>query len=195
MEKRDQILQAAIECFTNYGYGKTSMSDIGRMVGMNKASLYYHFKDKLALYAAVVENLRTEHKAALRIKLKDLSPEEKIVEFLKSEIDFSETLAFNYLSGSSDHHHNKEETSSVLNSIVQEDIITLRGIIDEAVSRGSMNTADSLATAKRIMMVAQGILLVMCPLDMPMAMRKEGYGRVKVEIENVTNMILKGLVV
>jgi AcrR family transcriptional regulator len=55
LTKRLQILNAAMDCFSTYGYEKTTMSDIGARVGMNKASLYYHFKDKIALFATMVD--------------------------------------------------------------------------------------------------------------------------------------------
>ena len=42
-DKREQILKAAAECLSQYGYEKTTLSDIGKLVGLNKASLYYYY--------------------------------------------------------------------------------------------------------------------------------------------------------
>ena len=52
--KRDLILRAGSECFARYGYDKTTLDDIGRRAGLNKASLYYYFKNKDEIFAAVV---------------------------------------------------------------------------------------------------------------------------------------------
>lgn len=43
---RERILLAALEVFTNQGYEGARMEKIASMVGINKASLYFHFKSK-----------------------------------------------------------------------------------------------------------------------------------------------------
>lgn len=51
--KKDLILHAGSECFARYGFDKTTLDDIGRRAGLNKASLYYYFKNKEEIFAAV----------------------------------------------------------------------------------------------------------------------------------------------
>jgi len=193
MEKRDQILKAAAECFMNYGYSKTTMSDIGRMVGMNKASLYYHFKDKLELYSVMIRNLRTEHMAALKLRLKSIGKSQHIIEFLKSEIDFAKSISFNYLSGNGGTEHNKDETKEVFNDIVQQDINIVRDLLSDELKAGNITECNPQEMAIRILMVSQGLLLANCPLDMPMSKRESGYKAVKYEIGEVVGLMLKGL--
>lgn len=53
-ERGDEILDAAARCFARYGYDKTTMEDIGKLVGMNKVSLYYYFDGKEALFKAAL---------------------------------------------------------------------------------------------------------------------------------------------
>jgi AcrR family transcriptional regulator len=53
-EKKKEILKAASDCFARYGYEKTTLDDIGKMVGLNKASLYYYYKNKEAIFSEVV---------------------------------------------------------------------------------------------------------------------------------------------
>ncbi len=45
-ERRAQILTAAIACFTQKGYHRTTMDDIVAACGLSKGSLYWHFKNK-----------------------------------------------------------------------------------------------------------------------------------------------------
>ncbi len=52
--KRDLILRAGSECFARFGFEKTTLDDIGRRAGLNKASLYYYFKNKEEIFIAVV---------------------------------------------------------------------------------------------------------------------------------------------
>ena len=53
---RDAILDAAEGRFAERGFAGVSMRDIAGRAGLkNQASLYHHFRDKRALYAAVLE--------------------------------------------------------------------------------------------------------------------------------------------
>lgn len=53
-ETRERIIWAAADLFGRRGYADVSTGDIAAAVGMTKATLYYHFKGKNALYAAVM---------------------------------------------------------------------------------------------------------------------------------------------
>ncbi|HOZ85900.1 MAG TPA: TetR/AcrR family transcriptional regulator [Niabella sp.] len=50
MKKKDllkhKIGEAAMQCFQKYGLEKTTLDDIAKVVGLNKASLYYYYKNK-----------------------------------------------------------------------------------------------------------------------------------------------------
>ncbi|MCA9874985.1 MAG: TetR/AcrR family transcriptional regulator [Ardenticatenaceae bacterium] len=47
--RRNQILQAALKCFVDAGYHKTSVDDIASQAGLSKGSIYTHFESKHAL--------------------------------------------------------------------------------------------------------------------------------------------------
>jgi AcrR family transcriptional regulator len=52
---RDVILDAAERCFAERGFAGVSMREIAGVAGLkNQASLYHHFRDKRALYEAVL---------------------------------------------------------------------------------------------------------------------------------------------
>jgi AcrR family transcriptional regulator len=48
---QQQILDAASERFTQYGYNKTTMAEIAKDCGMSAANLYRHFENKLDIGA------------------------------------------------------------------------------------------------------------------------------------------------
>jgi AcrR family transcriptional regulator len=54
-ETRAKILDAAEQIFAERGYASTSTREIGRLAGMDKYAIYYHFKNKESLYRAVIE--------------------------------------------------------------------------------------------------------------------------------------------
>ncbi|HEY7688223.1 MAG TPA: TetR/AcrR family transcriptional regulator [Dongiaceae bacterium] len=59
-----QIVEAAGRLFMADGYGATSMDAIAREAGVSKATLYAHFTDKAALFAAIIKR-ECERKAQI----------------------------------------------------------------------------------------------------------------------------------
>jgi AcrR family transcriptional regulator len=53
-EKRQELLNKALACFTKYGYTKTTLEDVAKATGINKASLYHYFKNKEELFLQVL---------------------------------------------------------------------------------------------------------------------------------------------
>ena len=51
---RDAVFDSAAARFAKGGFDGVSVDDIARDAGVNKAMIYYHFADKLALYRAVL---------------------------------------------------------------------------------------------------------------------------------------------
>ncbi len=191
--KKDQILEAAIDCFTTYGYEKTSMSDIGKRVGLNKASLYYHFKDKLSLFDAMVEIKRDRHRVELRKLLKNQElgiPQ--IISFLCAEIDFIEILAVNFLAPPSSNKNNSDDTMVVFKKIIDEDLNTLETLIQSSIDAGVFKQIDVKKLAYIVLQSSRGLLMVDCPLDMPKSQRGMGYNRVRDDIKQIIPLILKG---
>jgi AcrR family transcriptional regulator len=50
---RDQIVEAADEHFSHYGYEKTTVSDLGKAIGFSKAYIYKFFDSKQAIGEAI----------------------------------------------------------------------------------------------------------------------------------------------
>lgn len=59
-ERRDAILERAIEVFQQFGLRKTTMEDIAQRSGLKKGSLYYYFRSKEEVIAQVVRKLGGE---------------------------------------------------------------------------------------------------------------------------------------
>ena len=77
--KRVAILAAARQMFTSQGYEGTSMDQIAALAGVSKLTVYSHFGDKEALFAAVV---RAHCETGLPPSLFDPSPDTPLRERL-----------------------------------------------------------------------------------------------------------------
>ena len=54
---RHRITRAAADCFGEVGYDGASLDDIAKRVGVTKATLYYHFNSKEAVYAGALDHV------------------------------------------------------------------------------------------------------------------------------------------
>jgi AcrR family transcriptional regulator len=62
---RQQILSTAKNLFIQQGYHGLSMREIAEALGVSKAALYYHFRDKEELLLAILDAYLDEMEAAL----------------------------------------------------------------------------------------------------------------------------------
>src|SRR5688572_7047509 len=53
---RDQIVEAAAEYFSRYGYEKTTVSDLAKEIGFSKAYIYKFFATKQAIGEVICAN-------------------------------------------------------------------------------------------------------------------------------------------
>ena len=56
-ETRSRILDAAERVFSEHGVSRTSLEDIARAAGVTRGAIYWHFKDKSDLFAAMVNRV------------------------------------------------------------------------------------------------------------------------------------------
>lgn len=92
---RDQIVEAADECFKRYGYGKTTVADLAREIGFSKAYIYRFFESKQAIGEAIcstyLDRIITETRAAIDERG---SANEKLRRMFKSLTTLSVELFF-----------------------------------------------------------------------------------------------------
>src|SRR2546426_3152445 len=88
-ESRSAILRAAAQEFAEHGIAGARTDTIAREAGVNKALLYYYFKDKETLYGAVLDDAFSGLKATVfRVLDSDLPPREKILSYVGAYFDF-----------------------------------------------------------------------------------------------------------
>ena len=86
---RAAILRAAAEEFAEHGIAGARTEAIAREARVNKALLYYYFKDKETLYGAVLDNAFSGLKATVfRVLDSNLPPREKIMTYVGTYFDF-----------------------------------------------------------------------------------------------------------
>ncbi len=82
----ERILDSAEDLFAEKGYSATSLGDVADQVGIRSPSLYNHFKNKEALYSAVVERLLTKFTAAMLGITQGETNKQRILEWLETVV-------------------------------------------------------------------------------------------------------------
>src|SRR5437660_1267675 len=87
---RAAILKAALEEFAHEGVTGARTDEIARRAGVNKALLYYYFKDKEGLYAAALEHVFTGLHGRVMTVLNDaeLAPREKLLKYVEAHFEY-----------------------------------------------------------------------------------------------------------
>ena len=88
-QSRAAILAAAVREFSREGIAGARTDSIARQAKVNKALLYYYFKDKEALYSAVLDQVFGGLTVAVGAVLaQDLPPSKKILAYIGSHFDY-----------------------------------------------------------------------------------------------------------
>ena len=142
-EKKQMILHAATECFSQLGYDKTTLDDIGGKVKLNKASLYYYYNSKEDLFCDVIYAEAQRFREEIRNKTRALrSAEEKVIFFLTERSRSYKRLK-----------HLQEITMNMMKKIEpifytlqqgiqQEEKNMLKEMLDEGIHTGEINRTD-----------------------------------------------------
>lgn len=85
---RDKILKIATDEFASLGYDGLSMNKLAAKLEVNKATIYYHFKDKQSLYFEVLANLITiKRKETEDIIKSDKEPKTKFKSYINLYVE------------------------------------------------------------------------------------------------------------
>jgi AcrR family transcriptional regulator len=131
LDRKNQIITAAGECFSKYGYDKTSLDDIARIVGINKASFYHYFKNKEEIFTAMITEEADKYISQI---IEEANKEEQCKQRILSWI----SEGFSYLN-----------SNSILNQLSYESIISLnpsiKSLVDYSKKKGTAYLSETLA--------------------------------------------------
>lgn len=94
-EVRDQIVAAATEHFSRYGYEKTTVSDLAKAIGFSKAYIYKFFESKQAIGEMICSNCLRQIEAEIRAAVDEAErPPEKLRRMFKALVESGLRLFF-----------------------------------------------------------------------------------------------------
>ncbi|AWL30367.1 MULTISPECIES: TetR/AcrR family transcriptional regulator [Acinetobacter] len=90
-QKRQQLLNAALDVFSIYGFNGASLEEIAQLAEMHKSNIFYYYENKEALYVEVLTTVMQKWLAPLQMLEADLEPVEALSHYLMTKIEISRT--------------------------------------------------------------------------------------------------------
>ena len=91
MQKRQQLLAAALDVFSLYGFNGASLDEIAQIAEMHKSNIFYYYENKEALYVEVLTTVMQKWLAPLQTLEAELEPVEALTHYLMTKIETAKT--------------------------------------------------------------------------------------------------------
>jgi TetR/AcrR family transcriptional regulator, biofilm operon repressor len=155
---KEKIQQAAYKCVARFGFEKTTLEDIAKEVNLNKASLYYYYKNKEEIFLDVT----TSETVNFVEKLKTSTLELKGIEKQVFHYLFERSVYYlNLIQGIHISEETLRQVEPLFNDLIKEvdaqEIAFLKAQIDNAIKEKSLQKIDSQRFAQNILTLSDGI--------------------------------------
>ncbi len=158
--KQQEILKAAKDCFARFGYEKTTLDDIGKIVGMNKASLYYYYKNKEAIYGDVIMSEYKDAMQVLHSKIEKMPGcSDRILTYIREKVRYTQQC-LNVHNLSMDTFRNAQPLlihPQLFNQIRESEIDFINELLLGCVKQGEIKPCDTKRIAQTILTVNEAI--------------------------------------
>jgi TetR/AcrR family transcriptional regulator len=159
-DKEELILHAAQRRFAAYSYSKVTMDEIAEDVGMAKASLYYYFPTKEAIFRSVVQHEQEEFLTQAKEVLgQSGSASNKIVEYIQLRMKLTERLSNLSQIHQQAWHDVRPIFNELFKTFVQHELQYVTQILQEGRKSGEFCFEEPKKIASMILHVLQGLHL------------------------------------
>ena len=159
-DRKEDIFEAAVQCFNKTGYYETSIDTIASEAKISKGGIYYHFKSKKALFLELFNYRVNRYFNYLKTYTADIdNPEERLRMFInkasyiqKENADFFK-FCIEFLSmGVRD-----PEIRTMMTAFYEESVGTFKSYTEEGIRRGIFKPHDAEKTALAIYFLFMGV--------------------------------------
>ncbi len=161
--RKTQILDAAMEVFAHLGFHKARMDDIVQESGLSKGAIYWYFKSKDAIIAAILDRIFSREHQALNDTLSQTGPvSDRLVNLVRQSaqhtlsLEFSIPLMFEFYALAARH----EQIRTALQRYYATYRSKLARLIQEGVDSGEFAPVDADKVALSSIASFEGLILL-----------------------------------
>ncbi len=195
-EKKNEILKAAAQIFGHYGYEKATLDDIGKQIGLNKASLYYYYENKESLFEDVISSEIEEFTSAVQQKISTIGGcKKKVATYIYELLRYSSnTVNVNNLSAESIGSI-KPVFKKLSEALMEKQAIMIKNILVEGMKQKEVIPCDVQKVAHGIVSVAWAIKSKNCQFSDCFTRSNPRLRETADEIVFTVSLIMDGLTV
>ncbi|NQT97600.1 MAG: TetR/AcrR family transcriptional regulator [Candidatus Marinimicrobia bacterium] len=188
-QRREQILEAALNVVVEKGYEKSRMDDIVRVSGLSKGAIYWYYKSKKEVYLSLVNHWVFKYSATLNLIVEeDLTASDQLralFQFFVKQYQhnarvFKALVEFWSLAA------RDEDFRIKMQKVYTEFLNLIENILAKGVESGEFDPLDTKIAALSIVVNIEGIIWFAI-FDVPDVSAPE-------YIDTISNFILTGLV-
>lgn len=158
-DRKEELLEAALDEFIVKSYEEASLNNIIKNAGISKGTFYYHFEGKRSLYMTLLQSTVDAKIEFMERKLKDFSHNEdlNIFENLKLQarfgVEFAKEYPRYYLFGLMFYREKGNEIyDAAMNMLDDTSDTYYENLLEKALEKGEIRGGVSLQFAKKIML-------------------------------------------
>ncbi len=162
-ESKAHILATALAVFAEKGFAKASMNDVVRASGLSKGGVYWHFKSKDELIAAIFDHFFVEQLTLLDGMLAgDGTAVTKLIQLAAMTGQSVAAMASQFPTPMEFYALASREAGlqTLLQSHFQNYESKIAALVAQGSANGEFRAVDSHATAKTIIALFEGVLLI-----------------------------------
>lgn len=158
-EKREHIITVAEKLFVRFGFHKTTVDEIAKAAAMGKATLYYYFKSKEEIFAAVIHKDTGVVLQKLTEAVNSSStPQEKLRNYMVTRTKMIEELSNHYevilKTEYADIYPLAEQERK---QFYRQEVAMITGILRDGVAQHVFTVNDVESTAKMFIAILRGM--------------------------------------
>jgi len=184
---KTKILSKSLELFEQYGYQKTTLTDIANSVGKVKTAIYYYFSGKEEIFGSLVKSEAEDFNKKLFTAVQKVNdPIEKIEVYVAKRIQLMQDLAKRY-------HFLKKEFFQLMGIVEQNRIVSdikeiayVSAIFEEGIRQQKMAVEDVEFAAKILVNTLKGLEIQMYVTDQIVVSKKD--------LPNFIHFLLYGII-
>lgn len=89
IQKRQLLLESALDVFSTHGFSGGSLDEIARLANMHKSNIFYYYENKEALYIDVLTNVLQQWTSPFHLLENDMNPNEALRNYLIQKIEIA----------------------------------------------------------------------------------------------------------
>lgn len=186
-KNKNNILSKSRELFEQYGYQKTTLTDIAKSVGKVKTAVYYYFSGKEEIFAALVKSEAEDFNKKLFGKVETVKdPIAKIELYVETRMKLMQNLSNRYSFLKQEFFElmdivEKNRTDSDL-----KEISYVAAIFEDGVQSGKMHIEDISFSSKMLVNSLKGLEVQMYVTDQVIVNKSD--------LPKFVNFILYGII-